>query len=83
MKTNSTTGWKNGKVNCSWALYIFISESGSKLQTNFEFCGKIINIQGKKYIYKVKRFILTKNIFKKSMHILEDGASDAQVGVID
>jgi hypothetical protein len=34
-------------------------------------------------IYKAKQFMMTKNNSKKSLHILEEGATDAQVGDIE
>ena len=60
-----------------------LSESNSKLYTNFEICG------GKNHkhlkntlIYNAKKFMLTTK-FKKSLQILEDGASSVQVDTLN
>ena len=56
-----------------------MSKNDSKLYTDFEFCeGKNINIQ--KHIDIQNHVIyVDKFFFKKSLHILEDGASGVQV----
>ena len=58
------------------------NESDSKLYTNFEFCEEknhrhVLNILNK----KANLIMMTKNS-KKSLHVLEDGASVVQVGDI-
>ena len=61
-----------------------LSESDSKLYTNFEF----YEIEIHKYleniwIYKAKWIMFTKNNFKQRICILEDGASGEQMGDIE
>ena len=57
----------------------YLSETNSKLYTNFEFCeGKNHKHFKNTLIYKAKQKILTKK-FKKNLHILKDGASGVQV----
>ena len=53
------------------------SESDSNLCSNFEFCDEKTIL-----IHKAKQFMMTKRISKKSLHILDDGASGVQVGDI-
>jgi hypothetical protein len=61
-----------------------LSESDPKLYTNFEFYEIEIHKHLESiWIYKVKRFMFTKNNFKQRMCILEDSASGEQVGEIE
>ena len=62
---------------------IGLSESDLKLvYINSTFCkGKITNIWENTLIYK-SNLCWTK-IFKKSLHVLEDGASSVQVDILD
>ena len=63
--------------------YIGLNENDSKLYTNFEFFKEFFYKQLKNtLIYNTKQFMSTKK-FKKSPHILEEGASDVQVGGIN
>ena len=59
-----------------------LSESDSKLYTNFEFCEERNHRHFSKY-WSTKPSNLWNVFFKKSLHILEDGASGVQVGNIE
>jgi hypothetical protein len=64
--------------------YLVLSERDSKLYINFDFCEKKVHRHFKNIlIYKAEQFIMTKNNFKKSLHILEDNASGLQVDDIE
>ena len=60
---------------------IGLSESDSNPYTNFKFCeGKNHKHLENTLIYKAKQYML---FFKKSLHILEDGASSLQVDILN
>ena len=60
---------------------MILTKSDSKLYINFEFYrGK--NFKNK-LIYKAKKNLLTQKHFKKSLHILEDGANNALVNILN
>ena len=61
--------------------YISLSGSDSQIYTSFEFCkGKFIF---EKHIYLQSQEICIDNfIFKKSLHIWEDGAYSVQVDIL-
>jgi hypothetical protein len=60
------------------------SEIDSKLFTNFEFFVKEKNHKYLKntLIYKAKQVLLMIFFLKRSLHILEDGASNVQVEIL-
>ena len=61
-----------------------VSESDPKIYTKFEFYEIEIHKHLENiWIYKAKQFMFTKNNFKQRISILEDGASDEQVGDIE
>ena len=60
---------------------LVLSESDSKLYTNSELCEEnIIDIEKKHIDLQSQAIDDDKNNSKKSLHILEDGASSVQVG---
>ena len=62
---------------------IGLSESSSKLYINFEFFeGKIINIW-KHIDLQSQTFYVDRRNFKKSLHILKDGTSNVEVGILN
>ena len=63
---------------------IGLSESDSKLCTNFEFCERKHHKHLKKYIdLQSQASYVDNSYFRKSLHILEDGASSVQVGILN
>ena len=61
-----------------------LSESDSKLYTNFEFGeGKNHKRLKNTLIYKTKQFLLTICFLKKNLHILENGANNVQVDLLN
>ena len=64
-------------------LCLVLSESDSKLCTNFEICeGKTMNISNSVNLQSQAIYDDQKNS-NRSLHILEDGASGVQVGDIE
>ena len=60
-----------------------LSESDSRLYTNFEFCEEKNHKRFKSIlIWKAKQLMLIKKNTKKSLHFLEDSSSGEQVGDI-
>ena len=63
------------------------SESDSKVNTYFEFCGEKIHRRSNNIlIYKAKQFMMTQKKKKKSkkcLHVLEDSASGVTGGDIE
>ena len=62
---------------------IGLSESNSKIYTNFEFCAEKNHKDLKTHWFTKQAIFVDKLFFKKSLHILEDSVDNVQVDILN